>query len=112
MRRLPGGGTYGWNLPTPTLAEFELAETRRTGPGRPTPDAIDRMGEVMDDWLPRLELRDQRVVMDWAFEIPIYATSARYKRSEATIRRWRIATFRWLAITLNTEKIPIVEAKI
>ena len=63
LRRLPAGGwsNVGWGMPIHELEWIERYSKRQTGPGRPEPTAIDRMGEVFDDWMQYLDLEEQRV---------------------------------------------------
>ncbi len=79
-----------------------------TDPGRvrlaPAAAAIDRMDEVLLDWLPRLPGEEVKLIWGWMAKLPAEMTARRFGISKSTLHRRRVAVFRRLAILLNVKK--------
>lgn len=107
LMRLPSADG-GQRLPDVLLQYFEQGASRQARPGAPDPQAIDRAAEVLDQWKPMLDGDEQRIVMHWAFEQPMWQLVDRYRRNESTIRRWRRAALEFIAADLNGKGKPVV----
>jgi hypothetical protein len=70
----------------------------------PAAAAIDRMDEVLLDWLPRLPGEEVKLIWGWMAKLPAEATARRFGISRSTLHRRRLAVFHRLAILLNAKK--------
>jgi hypothetical protein len=71
-------------------------------PSAPSASAIDRMDEVILEWMKHLDSQDVKMVWSWALGIPARAVAAKLQIHRATVHRRRLAALKRLAVTLNT----------
>ena len=70
-------------------------------PAAPSAGAIDRMDEVVLEWMKHLESNDVKLLWSWALGVPARAMAARLRIHRATVHRRRLAAMKRLAVVLN-----------
>lgn len=89
-----------------------------TDPARPriapSAQAIDRMDEVILRWLPRLTGEgageEVKLLWTWMAKIPAEHTARKLGMSRSTLTRRRGAALKKLAVLLNSDRIPLIQA--
>lgn len=81
-------------------------------PAPPKAAAIDRMDEVVMDWMKLAEPEDIRFMWSWAVGVPAAAVGRRLQLHRSTVHRHRMAAFKKLAVALNRAGRPVREADI
>jgi predicted DNA-binding protein (UPF0251 family) len=71
----------------------------------PSPAAIDRMDEVLLDWLPRLEGDEVKILWSWMVRIPGEHAARKLGISRSTLNRRRMGALRKLAVLLNSQPL-------
>lgn len=86
---------------------MDHGDTRAT----PSARAIDRMDEVIMDWLGILEREEVQVIWSWVCAVPARLVAHRMGIHRATLHRRRIAALKKISIVLNAKGMPIQEAE-
>jgi hypothetical protein len=76
-------------------------------PSPPSAAAIDRLDEVIMEWMKLADAEDMRLMWSWALGIPASAVARGARIHRSTIHRRRMAAFKKLAVGLNREKRPV-----
>jgi hypothetical protein len=79
-------------------------------PSPPKAAAIDRMDEVVMNWMGLVEPEDVRLMWSWALGVPAVAVGRRLRIHRSTVHRRRMAAFKRLAVNLNRAGMPVREA--
>lgn len=80
-------------------------------PSPPKAAAIDRMDEVVMEWMRLSKPEDARLMWSWALGVPAAAVGRRLRVHRSTVHRRRMAAFKKLAVTLNGAGLPVREAE-
>ena len=77
----------------------------------PNARAIDRMDEVIMDWLGILDREEVQVIWSWVCSVPARMVAHRMGIHRATLHRRRIAALKKISIVLNAKGWPIQKAE-
>lgn len=115
LKRLPDhhpGKRYRCALPTPVRNPNEAyGYTPLEAPlGPPAASAIDRMDEVILDWMKWLESDEIKIIWSWVLGVPARIVGGRLGVHRSTVHRRRIGVLKKLAVFLNAADHPIKTA--
>jgi hypothetical protein len=72
--------------------------------------AIDRMDEVLMDWIGWLNQEEIKVIWSWVLGAPAQAVAKRLGIHRSTLHRKRLGTLKKLAVYLNSAGRPVLLA--
>jgi len=116
LRRLPldhPGRRMTSSWPDIVRSFKDLRRPGLDGPTRvaPSAPAIDRMDEVLLEWLPWLEGEEVKILWGWMANIPAAPVARRLGISRSTLHRRRAAILKKLAVLLNARGRAVAESK-